>query len=107
MSAPFQIAVGANEGNVILDIHDSDKEVRTYVPIQPSQAVAIAKSMIDAAVDCGADVRIEIPRAVVTEAQRVRLINRVSIMATSLVRDKATPGKMALEIVDTVLKEIA
>lgn len=103
----IEIAVGQNQGKVVLHVFEPKKNIRTYVPMDPANAAGIGKTMIDIAVSLGVEMRIEIPRAVVKEATRDVLIHRISLMLHSMTNKKRTPGQMAMEIVDQVLREIA
>lgn len=93
------LAVGDRSGNVVLSF---PHEVG-FVALDPSTAVQVAKSMIDAAVKCGANVEIQAPKPQVPKAVRERMINR-GVMILKNKRDSAeNESILATRIVDTLL----
>lgn len=106
---PAEITIGAadNRQNVIMEVYDKGRDVRSRIPIQPGVSVMIAKAIFDRAIECGAEIIIDTPRFKVSTETRDKLIQRVALMSGSMINRGKTPGQMALEIVDIVLREIA
>ena len=97
-----EVMVGHERGRVFLRF---PKEVG-FVLFDPANAVGVAKGMIDSASACGLDISIQLPRRVVTDAMRDRLIQRLTIVLKSLSDRKRTPGQIALEVVDICLRDV-
>jgi len=93
------LAVGDRNGNVVLSF---PHEVG-FVALDPTTAVQVGKSMIDAAVKCGANVSIQAPRPEIPKSYRERAINRV-VMLLRNKRDSAESDNIfSTRIVDTVI----
>lgn len=93
------VAVGDRDGKVILQF----PEPVQWIALEPGTAVGVAKSVIDAAVACGANVTIQAPRPQVPAAIRQRMEAR----ALMILRNKReAPEKdpvLAARMVDTLL----
>lgn len=75
-----------------------------HVAFDPSNAVEIAKKMIDCAVQCGANVTIQVPRREISKEKRDALVVRAMLIMRSL---ESRPLKhRAIQLVDTILSAI-
>ena len=77
-----------------------------WIAFDPSNAVGIGKHLIDCAVECGANVTIQVPRREISREQRDRLIARAILTLKSLTEKGKPPSVIALHVVDTILSAI-
>lgn len=94
------MAVGEQDGRVVLSF---PKDIK-FAALDPSNAVHIAKAMIDAAVRCGADVQIQVQKYQLSENKRMALYTRAGHIIRSL-QDKPH-AYVGVQVVDEVLKEV-
>lgn len=94
-----QVAVGDRNGQVVLQY---PRPVQ-WVAIDPQTAVQVAKSMIDAAVNCGMNVEIKAPKPEVTEGQRVRMEARCLMILKNKREHTEKDPVLARRLVDTIL----
>mgnify|MGYP000025210677 CR=1 FL=1 len=97
------LAVGDRNGNVVLSF---PHEVG-FVALDPSTAVQVAKSMIDAAVKCGANVSIQAPPPKVPKLVRERMIARAHMILRNKRESAENDAVMSERIVDTLLNILA
>lgn len=92
---------GAQKGRILLVLPKPAK----WVALEPPQACAIAKDMIDKAVSLGYHVEIVIPRKPISQGKRTMLVNRVNLVMRMLTEKKRDPLFIAEELVDIVLRD--
>lgn len=92
----------AHEGKVIQRF----AKPMLFVAYDRSNAVDIGKRLIDCAVECGADVRIEVPRRQISKQKRDALIVRCIHLMRSLGEKNRAPTYIAREIVDSLLSAV-
>lgn len=93
------IAVGSMHGKVVLQFHQPAQ----WIDLEPGTAVEVAKSMIQAAVDSGARVTIQAPRAKVPNAIRSRMEARALHILTNKRGAAERDAVLAVRLVDTLL----
>lgn len=102
-AAPVRFELITQDGKVKLAFaHAIDKLV-----LDPGMAVELGKGMIDAAVALGWHVEIQVPPRQVTNEQRARLTTRAAHIIRSMTQQDKQPARIAVEVVDTVLAEVA
>lgn len=94
-----QVAVGDRDGQVVLQFHRSIQ----WCVLDPATAVQMAKSVIDAAVNCGMNVEIKMPKPEVTEGQRVRMEARAAMILNNKRDHTEKTPVLARRLVDTIL----
>ena len=93
-----RLSIHEREGHVIIETP------RELINFEPGQAVAFAQALIECAVACGAEVKVEVERPKLTDMQHHALIRRTELVLRSM-RDQS-PAKAAPHIVDTILAEV-
>jgi len=93
------IAVGDRQGKIILQFPHPVE----WIALDPQTGVAVAKSMIDAAVNCGLRVEIKAPKPEVTEGQRVRMETRCLMILKNKREHTEKDPVLARRLVDTIL----
>lgn len=117
-STPEEIARGKTEvslGVVAKQVVLKFPQPMEFVTFDPENARTFAEHMAAAAYEArydrpAPDSASEIMREArnkITEAIRIKLIQRVALMLQSEEMIQATPGRRALNIVDQVMKELA
>lgn len=93
-----RIEVKTIDNKVIVEVEGQND----YMVLDPQLAAQIGKSMMDAAVHLGLEIRIEVPRKEVTFAKR----NEMVIRATHVLRSLEGKPRLtkARQVVDTVLE---
>lgn len=103
--APGEIGVGIGAGEqkdrILLVLPKPQK----WVALQPEQACAIAKDMIDKAVQMGYRVEIVVPRKPISSQTRTRIVNRLQLVMQSMLSEKKDPRYVAEELTDIVLRD--
>lgn len=93
------VAVGDRDGKVVLQFHRPAQ----WIDLDPATAVEVAKTMLDAASNCGLAITIQAPPKKVTELQRQALHARCLM----LLRNKRTSSErdevLAVRITDALL----
>lgn len=89
-----------NQREVVLDLGNE------RLVFEPPLAVEFAKSMLDAAATCGYVIEVQVPKATIREAQRVRLITRIEHVLRSLEDSGKDHLFIAAAVTDTVLAEV-
>lgn len=79
---------------------------RHWVGLEPTHAAEMAKLLLDAAAQQGANIQLSMPRREVTRDQRDRLIVRATQVFRSLQEKGRPPAEIARQVVDTVLSAI-
>lgn len=97
------VGLGAGEqaGRIMLVLPQPQK----WVALQPEQACAIAKDMIDKAVKMGYRVEIVVPRKPISSQTRTRIVNRLELVMKSMLAEKKDPRYVAEELTDIVLRD--
>lgn len=93
--------VGEQKGKILLVLAEPKK----WVAMEPAQACAIAKDMIDKAVSLGMNVEIIVPRKPISHGRRTMIVNRVDLVMRKLTEQKRPTKYIAEEIVDIVLRD--
>lgn len=109
---PKALPEGGGEMEMVVFEHDGQvimrfREDTSWVAFDPSNAVNVAKAMIDSAVALGANVEIMVPRREVTREQRAKLITRVGHIYRSMSEKNRPLPFIASQVVDTLLEELA
>ena len=73
-----------------------------YMVNTPEIAAQIGKSMMDAAVSLGLDIRVQAPKRTISAMKRLEMTNRATLMLRSL-QNRSNTYKAA-QIVDTILE---
>lgn len=81
-------------------------EPRLWIGLDPNNAVQIAKTLIDAAVQAGTTVALQLPRRQITKETRDRLVVRATNVFRNLQERGKPPAFIAREVVDSVLSAI-
>lgn len=100
-----EVAVGFGDGEQRGRIMVVLAPGEQWVAMDPAQAVAVAKDMIDKAVVLGANVQILVPRKEISKAKLSMLVNRVSLVMRNLLEKKRDPQYVAEEVVQIVLRD--
>lgn len=79
---------------------------RYWVGLEPKNAAEMAKLLLDAAQQQGANIQLSMPRREVTKDQRDRLIVRATQVFRSLAEKRRPPAEIARQVVDSVLSAI-
>lgn len=74
-----------------------------WIGYEPSNAVSVAKHMIDMAVEAGAKVTIQLPKYQVTPQQRLGMIKRAEHIIRSMSADGRKLDYIAQQVVDSIL----
>jgi hypothetical protein len=105
---PGEIGVGlgqgAQKGRIVLVLTSGQ-----WASLDPQQAVAIGKDLIDKAVAMGTNVQIELPRAKVTQANHDMLVQRYKVVLRKKLIDGIKPedvGYLAERLVDTAFNTV-
>lgn len=96
-----KIEVYDRAGVVVLGVPAKD----WFFTLPPDMAVAMANSILHAAQECGADIKFEVDKPVISEAKRMALVKRVGLIMRSMERVK-DKDKVALQVVDSILSAI-
>lgn len=91
-----------HEGKVIVRY----REPRLFVAFDPSNAVDVGKKLIDCAVECGAEVQIQVPRREISKGKRDALITRATHVLRSMTEQRRSPAHIARHVVDSILSAI-
>lgn len=81
------------------------REKTSWVAFDPSNAVNVAKAMIDAAVALGVNVEIMVPKKEVSREKRARMILRTEHIMRSMTEKNRSQRFIAQQVVDTFLAE--
>ena len=106
------IAIGVVDGQVIARWHDPatqivfDAQNAYQVGEALSRAAHEARYGVPASAEADESYVAQQIRARVTEDMRVRAINRVTLMLGSMERHGRTPGYIAMQLVDAILREV-
>jgi hypothetical protein len=94
----MKIEIFDRAGQVILAIPEKDWNLI----FESGQAVDIANTILHAAQNCGADIKFEVEKPIVSEMQRLQMVARANHIMRSMqqVKDK---NKVAVAIVDSIL----
>lgn len=77
-----------------------------FVAFDPSNAVEVGKKMIDCAVECGAQVTIQVPRRQISREKREALVTRAAHVFRSMTEKNRPPAEIARHVIDSVLSAI-
>ena len=106
MSEKMKLIVTATEGNEVAIGTErrtgDDIESRTYT-LNPEQAVEFASAVLRAAEACGVVVQMQ-AAPVVTDGQRMAMVNRAAMIMRSMLGRK--PEQIAMHVVDQVLSQV-
>lgn len=97
-----EMVLFAHQGKIIVRY----REPRLWVAFDPSSAVDVGKKMIDCAVECGAQVTIEVPRRKISPAKRMALVTRATHVYRSMTEKGRPPKDIAQHVVDSILSAI-
>lgn len=97
-----EMVLFANSGKVIQRF----ARPMLFVAYDPGNAVQIGKKLIDCAVECGADVAVEVPRRAISDQKRDTLIVRCEHLMRSCQEKMRSRRYTAKAIVDTILAAI-
>lgn len=89
----------AQKGRIVLGFHHEVK----WIGLDPTNAVAIAKDMIDKATELGCKVHIQIRRPVLSAVKHQAIVTRVGIVLKNQVEKGVDPKKIARQLVDITL----
>lgn len=90
---------GKESGRIVLALAEPSK----WISMDPRQAVAIAKDMIDKAVKLGAQVEIVMPRKEVNGTQRAVLVTRTKLVMKGQLERGVKVEHLAEQLVDIIL----
>lgn len=101
MIETMKIEIYDRAGQVVFSVPAKD----WFFTLPAGEAVAMANAMLHAAQECGADIRFEVEKPVVSDAKRLALVKRAELIIKSMgaVKDKQ---KMAVAIVDSILGQV-
>jgi hypothetical protein len=106
MSEQMKLIVTATEGNEVAIGTErrvgNDVETRSYT-LNPAQAVEFASAVLRAAEACGVTVQMQ-TAPVVTDNQRMAMVNRAAMIMRSMLGRK--PEQIAMHVVDQVLSAV-
>lgn len=97
-----EMAIGPDKGRVLVRF----KTPQEQIAFDPSNAVAMAKHIIDCAVACGAKVELQVPKRKITERQRNTLVQRSELVMRSMLEKGRRPRQIAYQLVDTILSAV-
>lgn len=97
----MKIEIYDRGGEVVFGIPEKDY----FLIFEPGQAVDIANTILHAAQNCGADIKFEVDKPILSDTKHMALIRRTELIMSSLraVKDKK---QVATQIVDSILAEI-
>lgn len=106
MTEKMKLIVQVTEGNEVAiqterSVGDGT-EFRSYT-LQPAQAVEVANAILNAAQACGVEIQVQ-SAPIVTDRQRMALVNRAGLIMRSMTGRKVE--QIAMHVVDQVLSEI-
>jgi hypothetical protein len=97
-----RLSVSDHDGNVVLE---TTAECNRIV-IDPETARQLAESIARAAYYCHYGIVPNDKKSILSEQKRTMLITRASHIIRDLTDKRWPPGKIAVEVVDTILSEV-
>lgn len=97
-----EMAIQPERGKIVVRF----REPRLWVVLEPSNAVEIGKHLIDCAVECGANVTIEVRRRQISQEKREALVARTMHVTRSMQDKHRPPAIVAQAVVDCILAAI-
>lgn len=92
---------GPQKGRIVMALPAMAKAI----VMNPEQAVAVAKDMIDKAVTLGVNVQVLIPKKPISQSRRTLIVNRIDLVMRRLTEKKRPSRYIAEELVDIVLRD--
>ncbi len=94
-----EVAVGTNQDRVVLRF----PKVVKWIALDASTAARVADAMLGAAIDLGAQIKIDVPEREITPNQIAAMRKRAEIVINNLLERKMKPDRVASEVVDIIL----
>ena len=102
MSEPTKVSIGDDSGKVVLKFSRPTENL----VMDPENARQIAEGIAKAAYTASTGINPNQKSSIISEQIRMRLITRTTHIIRNLQDKKTLPGRIAAEVVDTILSDV-